>query len=690
MWALFESTGRVTACAALLTLFPARPAAAQASVATAPAAEASVGDVPAAGVPADKSQPGNDVEIVVTGTRTPEQSLRATVSTGVVGHAEAARRGATNVGEALAGEPGLQVNPNAYSHVGSPAGVQIQGLDADRVLVLRDGERVIGDFGGVIDLSGFALNDVDRIEYVAGPSSSLYGTGALGGVVNIVSRPPSVLGPSARLQLQARSQPSFSAAGTGAYRSDANWAALDLSHRANEGVRLFEDRQDWAVAPAQQTAVGLRLGREDTHLDSTVRGSYSHETARGLVTQEVPGLRPFLVDLPDKTQRFSVYNLERYRFAGGSQLQSSLGGQWFHNRADKDRQASPLDERRRREQSLLTAELTATLADGERTWVMGGRVEREAFQQRLEQVTSSAGELVTHGTQEVAPVHFTTAAAYAQLSWKLPGELVLVPGVRVEHHSRFGAVVAPRLSAAWFATPRVRLRASAGTGFRAPSAKEYGFFFDHSFLGYRVLGNPELKPERSIGANGELGVQASRQWSLKVAGFYNWIQELITTEYRGQELLGVDDYAYTNVGRARTAGFELAATWRVGPRLRSQLAYDFLFTRDDGTGQPLPSRPPHTLLAALYCQPLTDLELSYRQRFVSAAFVAPGLSAPGAIVLDARVAYRLWSQLRVHAGVMNALDSRQDPLRPADERSLLGRLWLVGLEVSTPSEELYQ
>jgi outer membrane receptor for ferrienterochelin and colicins len=89
------------------------------------------------------------VEVVVTGTRTPESSQRATVRTDFVTRQEAERRGATNVAEALSGEPTLQVNPESYGYLGRPSGVQIQGLDADRVLILEDGERVVGDQDGV-------------------------------------------------------------------------------------------------------------------------------------------------------------------------------------------------------------------------------------------------------------------------------------------------------------------------------------------------------------------------------------------------------------------------------------------------------------------------------------------------------------------------------------------------------------
>src|SRR6478609_8301751 len=75
------------------------------------------------------------IEVVVTGTRTPESTQRATVRTDVVTRAEAEHRGATNMGEALQGTLGVQVNPSAYGFLGNPSAIQIQGFDLDRVLV---------------------------------------------------------------------------------------------------------------------------------------------------------------------------------------------------------------------------------------------------------------------------------------------------------------------------------------------------------------------------------------------------------------------------------------------------------------------------------------------------------------------------------------------------------------------------
>ncbi len=144
-------------------------------------------------------------EVVITGTRTPEQSQRAVIKTDVVSRDEAERRGATNVAEALSTQPGVQVNPGAYGYLGTISPIQIQGFDLGRVLILEDGEPVIGDVGGAIDLAGIPIADLQRIEIVTGPSSALYGSSAIGGVVNLIGATPAREGPSAQARAEYRS-----------------------------------------------------------------------------------------------------------------------------------------------------------------------------------------------------------------------------------------------------------------------------------------------------------------------------------------------------------------------------------------------------------------------------------------------------------------------------------------------------
>ncbi len=623
------------------------------------------------------------VEVVVTGTRSAESIERSTLHTGLVTRQDAERRGAMSVAEALEGEPGLQVNPSAYDHLGSPAGVMMQGLDAERVLILRDGERVVGDSGGVVDLEQFSIADVERVEYVLGPSSSLYGTGALGGVVNIITGGPQSEGLSGRTRLELRSLPELMTAGSVGYRAGEYWAGSSASYRQAAGVPASRGESGLARAATKRLELGVRLGADADRVSSVAEISWARNRSDGLQSQQFPGLGTFLVDLPDSSQRVKARVRQTYELSQSMQLRASASGQLFTGESNKDRRDSPVDERRFRQQRLLSAELVTTLDEGSRTWIAGARAEQEDFEQSLTAAEVSGGSVLREMRPEVEATTLGSAAAFAQLAWRFGERVTVLPGVRVERHRRFGWVTAPRLAAAWRPTSRWQARASIGRGFRAPSAKEYGFVFDHSFLGYRVIGNRDLRPERSWGVNADLSFAASPRVKLRVSGFHNWVSSLIDTDFVGQSTLGVDDFSYVNVGRARTLGGDVSASFRVGARLRTQVAYSYLFARNDVADTPLQSRPAHTVSSSLNYLLGAGFEVSARSRMVSSAYLADDLESPGFVKLDVRLARRLFDSMQLYVGVLNALDSKDDPRRPGDQRPVAGRLWYVGITTNT-------
>lgn len=278
------------------------------------------------------------------------------------------------------------------------------------------------------------------------------------------------------------------------------------------------------------------------------------------------------------------------------------------------------------------------------------------------------------------------AALYGQVAWTFGSRLSVLPGVRLELHERVGLVSAPRLAARYLLDDKVVLRASFGRGFRVPSAKEYGFLFDHSALGYRVIGNPDVQPESSWGVNADVGVRLAPQVRLRVAAFHNWVKNLIDTAYVGRSSPGVDDYSYVNVGHARTMGSQASVAWEIVPQVRSELAYSYLFTRNDDLGQPLALRPEHSLVNSLGYEPWDGTQLTLRQRAVSSAFVAPGVDTPAYLISDILCDQALWGGLRAQVGVLNFLNTQRDPLREGDLRPALGRLLFLGLSAEYPNE----
>ncbi len=637
------------------------------------------------------TDPCKPTEIVVTGTRTPESSQRATVRTEFVTRQEAERRGATNVAEALQGEPALQVNPENYGYLGRPSGVQIQGLDAERVLVLEDGERVLGDDGGVVDLSQLPLTDVERVEYVMGPTSSLYGTNALGGVINVISAPPRALGPSVRYRGEGRNTGEALGAVSGAYRVDDSWLTLDTSLHHRPGIALDESKPDLLAPAWTSTLVGLRAGgKPDRNVEVRLRARWVRDHSEGLRSQDRPGLGRYLIDLPQTTDRFLLRAQETLQLGGGKHLDFSLSRSWFFDTSTFDRRDSPIDEVRSRKLLNQGLEAVLTVPDGpSRTWVFGVRSDAERFKQSLERTLPDLSE--QHLT-EIQPTLLASGAVYGQLGWKVTDRWTVMPGLRTEVHDNYGVVAAPRLASAYQLNDTFSVRGGVGRGFRAPSAKEYGFLFDHSALGYRVIGNPELRPETSWGVNGDVTARTAKLRA-RVGGFYNRIEDLIVTELLGIAADGVTEYAYQNVDKAFTAGGDVSLRYKVLQQLSLEGGYAYVWTRDVGEGEdaskPLPNRPPHTITLAAYLE-LGKLTGNVRYRWVADSFAGTvdgeDLRTPSFGTLDARLAYAVLAPLEVYVGALNITDVERDPNDPADTRPAQGRQFYLGLRGELPSE----
>jgi outer membrane receptor for ferrienterochelin and colicins len=628
------------------------------------------------------------IEVVVTGTRTAELSQRATVKTDVVARDEAERRGATNVAEALATQPGVHVNPGAYGYLGTISPIQIQGFDLGRVLILEDGEPVVGDIGGAIDLSSIPTTDLKRIEIVKGPTSALYGSNAIGGVVNVITAGPREQGWSGHARTEYRSYHGVVVQGTGALQARQTWAVLDLGLARQDGVRARPELPDLQIPKSARSLAGVRAGTVlSGNIDVQIRARWLHRELDGLTSQLYPGLGRYVTDLPSTNNRIALHFLETIRFGLGSSLRLALGRQWVDHVASTIPDGSPLGQHQTKSQGIQSFEAIATLAEGSRTWVMGTRLEARRFSQELVERQIAGGTLVTTTKPEIVPRNLGSAALYGQVSWTL-GKLVVLPGVRSEYHGSYGSVVAPRLALALRAVDTLNLRASAGRGFRTPSAQELGFDFDHSIYGYRVVGNANLVPERSWGVNGDLTWSPDDRVSLRASAFMNWVDALINIDVAsGARSRTVVTYTYENLDRARTIGAQAGATVRVGQRFRADVSYDYLWTRDDVNDEPLAGRPPHTVTTSMHASLPAKLDVYARTHFVTDAFVDRNTRTPGYGTVDFRLARALWPNAEAYLGVLNLLHVRQEPDRVGDFRPPLGRVLYVGFRATFPGEE---
>lgn len=635
---------------------------------------------------------GPVTDVVVTGSRSPESSQRAVVPTRIVTREDAEREGAVTVADALSNQLGVQINPSSYDHLGNPSGIQIQGFDGERVLILLDGERIIGDTGGMIDLESLPLTEVQRIEFVTGPTSSLYGTGAIGGVVNIITGPPRHEGASLRGRYEVRTFGAHTEQATAAFRSGDLWALVDgsYSYSWNE---VRDDGSTW-IPESKRYLLGVRVGAQVTDAwESRVKLRYVRDDTEGLIVQRRPGLPPFYLETPEITDRYSASTQQVLNISNASQLRLTMGTQWFDNSSIKQYRGSEVSQRRNREHIMQSFEAISTTREGDRSWTFGARAETESFGQQQHNINVSPNSGITHDfIDEVFPQSFGSMSLYSQLDWRLSNKVSLLPGVRGEWHSRYGLVAAPRFAMSYRPEAKWIFRGAVGRGFRVPSAKEYGFAFDHSSLGYMVIGNPDLKPESSWGVTAEAQWRPDLNWRIRAGGFVNWVDGLIANEFGHRNMeTQIDVYTYGNVGTAQTWGSEVDVEVRLFPELRSNIGYSYLGTRAVSVGAngedevlPLAGRPPYTFKTSLTWDPTKRLKLNLRYRMVSEAFVTKGVTSPAFAMVGARAAYSLSNELEAYVGVDNALNAQRQLSRVGDQRPMRGAVIFTGLNFGLP------
>lgn len=511
-------------------------------------------------------------EVVVTGTRTPHQPSDAPVATSVVSQDEVEQSGSVDAGDAVENVPGVYVDEYESASRGGPgSGVNLQGLPTDRILVLIDGQRVPWTMRAPdLELIPSAL--IRRIEVVKGPSSSLYGSDAVGGVINILTREPSE-DFTGELSLSGGS---FNTYGGNAFQSytvgpvgwvlnfnreqsggwiDANAArsvvdmgegVIDTLPEPYEDGHPYETNDMFGklmvrLSPVISLRSQARYHWEDNHFADTDDGAVSDDKIRlsGLAGLEL-AYGPWTASLTGTYFRRSF----RYREYSTSYVVNPLPPpELIRSVANKGNTTVGDD---------FGAELVVSNALASWNLLTGGaswrheRLDYEAFEQSV----------MTQDDQSYE-AYQTIVSAFAQDElFFFNGVWSLVPGVRVDNHEVWGTVINPKLSTLFRPWTSTALRASIGRAFREPTLSQlYRPIFRHS--GYYMTGNQDLEPETAVGWNAEVE-QNVLDFALITAGYfqyelYDMIWTTITQEnYEG----GLPLMTYTNLKRARSYGGE--------------------------------------------------------------------------------------------------------------------------------------
>ena len=529
-------------------------------------------------------------DIVVTADRFPSPQAKVSSATTVILGSELRERGVHFIADALRSVPGA-----AVVSTGSTGGVTslfLRGGESDYVRVLVDGVALNQD-GGFYDFSGLTTDNVERIEVVRGPTSVLYGSDAMTGVVQIFTR--SGTG-------KLRGEASLRAGTFGSWQGDAGFSGGSESARFSAGVSRFvtdgfypfngDYRNTTASAgvhlvPDDQTRVRLNLRTGEGHLNlpTDFSGAVVDSNAFGVRRTVTAGL---------DVARVLSHELTLNVF-----LSSHVENEDQDNRADSPGDSTGFF------QSLSQGTFQRRAAEAR---VM---LDRSAVRVTLgtsaefEDLTESSQSLFNFGFgQESSASEFTASrrnlGLYSQVITDLTSRTLLNLGARLDDNEGFGTHLTFRVGAVQLLRAGTRLRGSFGTGFKEPSLREN--FAVSAF----ERGNPDLKPEES--RSWELGLEHAileDRILISATWFDQRFQDLI--QYRSPVL--PTDTTYFNIARATSRGIEAAVNLRPFNDLQLAFSYIRLTTRVDDSGfdtQPgdvflkgerLLRRPTHTFQA---------------------------------------------------------------------------------------------
>jgi outer membrane receptor for ferrienterochelin and colicins len=504
--------------------------------------------------------------IVVTATRTATPAGRSTIATQVVTRDQIDGTGAQTAAQALAMQPGLWIQRGFGG-----AEVTLHGLGGKYVLLLVDGQRQIGRIDGVIDLDRFSTAEVAQIEIVNGPSSALYGSDALGGVINLIRRAPDqdrlhlatryASDDATDVQLEATQvSKGWFASATGQWRRAP---AVDRDPRdASTTISAYDERRTAVRLGHRATGTGLTrveldasyLLRDLNGVDTIASGAVFD---RRNLMEEVSGRLAATVE--QDRQRLSLT-------ASGSLVRDQY--------VNDQRGAMDLDQDQDTTDALVevSAQLERVLATRHRASI-GIEGMRETLQ---------SPRLSSDGSR-------SRLGMFVQDQWER-AKVAMIPAIRIDADSQFGVHFTPRLAAQWQITDRVTARSSFGYGYRAPSFKELLLRFENPGAGYSVDGNPDLDPESSRALTGSVATQPVPWCSVEVSTSWNELTSMITAVPAGADGDTLR-FSYGNIARARTVDVDGRASVAVN-RLRLEFGVALTYTRDLEANSPLPGVPP--------------------------------------------------------------------------------------------------
>ena len=487
-------------------------------------------------------------KIVVTPSRVEESYGSSSQQVDVITSKEIQSTLATDLSEVLSSLN--SVNISNYGGVGSLKTIQMRGATASEVLVMVDGRPINSPRDGQADLSMIPVDNIDRVEVVHGPGSSLYGSSAMGGTVNIITKSPPDKPETELLSSFGTFRTYVEQLSNGAKVGNFGYI-INGSYQSSQGFRTNSEFN------AKNFDSKLEYKLNDYNQLDLNFGFYKNRSG-------APG-RIDSPDIDDKQVNLNNFVDLKWGFKPDPSTDAQVR---FYNTYDR-LEFNP--------NSLDNPNFEFSTAKSvQSTQVRGIDMQvGKQFSEQYHLVTGIDYKANFNDSTDTAKHRYTVFAPFIENQLDLTKDLRLCLNVRIDNYSNFGTQVSPSFSAVYRLNPDIKFHAIISRSFRAPT------FNDLYWNSAGMVGNPNLRPEK--GLTEEVGVE--KRLNRRVLFGINYYHSKYTELIQWQPITSdpLSDWTVKNVGSVVIDGIELTNKITLTDNIDADLGYSFLVARDDKT-----------------------------------------------------------------------------------------------------------
>ena len=524
------------------------------------------------------------------------------------------------VQDVLQSVPGLSLNQNGT--FGGSSSIRIRGASSDQTVILIDGVQVndVSGTGGGFNFANLDPNGIERIEVLRGPQSILYGSDAIGGVINVITKSGGK-GLGGSMFVESGSFGTFRGGATlrgGTDKVKFNFSASGIT---TDGISKAEENDGNVEEDGYNniTFQGKVTARVSEVITTEIIGRYSDSE------NDYDSFGPADGDEVGTTKEFMVAGRIHAKLLDG-RFKNSLS--FEYSTTDRRNESNGVE---------------SYLAEGRRLNI--DYFGRYTFSDDIGISFGAQHEETKVST--LSDQKFNIDSLFSEVSFQGIENLTLTGGLRYDHHNQYGDTVTPRLTASYqISDSGTRLFATWGEGFKAPSVFQLTYI-----CGYCGLTEPNasLKPEESDGW--DAGIEQSLldgRLTLMATYFQQNIKNMIDFDFSA---------GYNNINAVRSKGVEFSVDAQVHELVNITANYTYTDTIDSDTGEKLERIPAHAAFGQIAWQAMDELNLSARVTY-NGKEVPRGFSAgvDGWVRVDLRASYDITENITVFGRIDNLFD----------------------------------